>query len=191
MLFLGFTDAQSRHQPIPAEIAREAYEIYSALYRGHPPCDALDQGELIAIDPDTLDTPSGFLDDIRPRTPEERQMVDGLVISGKRHYLWEARFDFGRQYRILTDDDEAVLSDCKFSGFAGHPDRPECAAFAKVRFVRSFSLPSFNTDHTRALVRTARGCGPLCGGAEFTALWKTAKGWEVEKSDWYRACVLF
>jgi hypothetical protein len=176
--------AQSRPPvPIPDDLARDAYEIYSALYRTPPRWDRLEPDEFIviasgAISPDKKGT--SVL--VRPHSAEERQMLRGLLDLSKIRYTWQARFDFGRQYRILSEPDLAALGDCRFEGFAGHPDDPKCAPFTKVLRGRSFSLPSFNKSRSRALVFVAKWCGFLCGGADYTIMRRTASGWEIEGS---------
>jgi hypothetical protein len=176
-------------------LAREAYELYSDIYLHAPGeskrCDFLEPDELLVISKEVLQTPDNDTVKImKPSSVEDREMVRNLVDLGKTRYTWEERFDFGHPYRLLSEDDESWLDDCKFRGFAGHPNDPKCAAFAKVRVVRALSLPSFNKKHTRALVRVVRGCGFLCGGDEFATYRKTGLGWQRENPG-FGACAVF
>jgi hypothetical protein len=181
--------------PIPPDLAREAYELYSSIFRGMSQesryCDFLKSDELLVISNEVLQTPNNdVVKTMKPKSSEDRLMIGKLVQLGKTRYAWEERFDFGRPYRLLSEADDATLDDCKFRGFAGRPNDPKCAAFVNVRVGRALSLPSFNKDHTRALVRFVRGCGFLCGGDEFASYRKTASGWKREQPG-FGGCAIY
>ena len=196
LLLVGLLFGQDRQRdvPIQADIARDAYELYSDVYRHAMRCDELKPEEVLVIDRTAAtfskEAYNAYLDRLRPKSAEERELIGNLVELMRTSYVWENRFAPGRAYRILTDDERGILDDCKFRGYAGHPNRPECGDYTNVVFVRGLSTPSFNKAHTRALVFTRRNCGGLlCGGHEFSEYRKTQLGWKRVDAPFTDGCI--
>jgi hypothetical protein len=180
--------------PIPADLSRDAYQLYSSIYRNATRCDTVEPDELIAISRWALRVGDGDqLNLMSPRSAEERGMIRNLVQLGKTPYVWESRFEFGRPYRILADQEHDVLSQCQNLAMDGRPSDAKCSPYERVVYERWFSLPSFNKDRTRALVYTSRSCGWfLCGGAEFREYRRTKAGWQrVDTGFAGTACAIY
>jgi len=186
---VGFLLGQDgrRSLPIPADIARDAYELYSAIYRQGARCESLQPGEMLIISRDAADLPGhrAFDELLKPKSEEDRAMIRELIRLNGTPHLWNSGFDFGRPYRMVTDKQGQIALDCGDRRDA----KGRCAPYANVYWVRFFSVPSFNADHTRALVFTSRGVRGFGGAFEFTEYRKTAVGWQLEEHSFAVGCV--
>jgi hypothetical protein len=157
----------------------ESYALYSSIYKN---TQALEADEAVGIAENALAIP--FLECVKPATQEEREMLEGARAAREQHVMWQARFDIGRAYTLIpaTETDKAI--NC----VQGHAQAKGCESYVKMRYIRFFSVPVFNRDHTRALIAIYRGCGGLCGEGSLRVYRKTSAGWEREP-DTFAKCV--
>jgi hypothetical protein len=167
---------------IPPRIARDAYALYSSLYGG---ASALDPNELLLIAANAEPYPpyatKGCFD---PQNSEDSVMADRLRRLGSTPHVWQARFDFGRPYKLLDEDQAQEAMSCIIAGAAADPRK--CAPYRNARYVRYLSLPGFNDGHNRALIMTSRRCGHSCGNGALAVFHKSRKGWRPDDDDFAR-----
>jgi hypothetical protein len=171
------TAQDSMPRLVPPKIGQEAYELYSFIYRSPTHCDPLKSEEVLAIGATTVEVPEWMLRELKPRSAEERAMVDSLRRLGSAKFKWEERFNFGRSYRLLNDEEARVAGRCMYREEFG---QAQCTPYIWMEWVRGFSLPSFNRNRTRALVYTSRGREAWGGSAELIEYWKSNAGWRRE-----------
>jgi hypothetical protein len=163
-------------------VPEESYALYSAVYKNN----ALEAGEVMGIAEDSGIEP--FRETcFKAATKEEQEMVDAARALGDVHAVWESKFDFGRPYKLIPAAEKNRAIDC-VQGYTHGKPLAGCEAYLKMRFVRFFSVPVFNRDHTRALVEISRVCGGLCGNGSMQVWRKTGSGWEKE-ADSFAKCV--
>ena len=160
----------------------DSYELYSSIYKD---TQTLEANEVVGIAETALAIP--FLECLKPVTDEERRMAAAARASGNDQMKWERRFDLGHTYRLIPSAETDKAIDC-IQEHAHEKDKPGCDAYAKMRYVRFFSVPVFNQDHTKALIAISRSCGELCGNGSLQVYRKTRAGWERE-SDGFAKCV--
>ena len=176
-------DAKSQGTPLPENVAREAYDLFSSIYRNS---GSLAPDEVLAIGQRVYAQTGDARQCVRPRTEEERLMLDNLRQLSQAPHVWEARFDFGRAYKLLGESEIPEAIDCIQP--IGRVRPKACDQYVNVRYVRFFSAPGFNKDHTRALFALDRVCGGLCGDGTVFVYRKTARGWEQEPRT-FATCV--
>jgi hypothetical protein len=156
----------------------ESYALYSSLYKD---TGTLERGEVVAIAEDVM---AGYKEDCaKPVKKEDRMMFDAARAQSKFHSKWERHFDFGHEYLLIPSADKFKAIDCVSEFVYRSPDarnRPECAPYEKVRYVRFLSLPVFNADHTRTLILIDRACGGLCGDGGQQFLRRNRGFWQHE-----------
>ena len=148
--------AKSQPTPLPGDVARDAYELYSSIYRNST---SLAPDEVLAIAQSVFVDQSDVRQCVKPRTDEERTMLENLIRLSRDPRVWEARFDFGRFYKLLNKNEASEAVDCTYAFDRVSPKK--CDPYVNMRFVRHFSAPGFNKDHTRALFAFDRVCGGL------------------------------
>jgi hypothetical protein len=180
----GWLVAQGVPVPLPRDVADDAYALYSYIYQHS---NRLDANEVIAVVQDV----APFRNDassktcVKPETGEERTMVDSAIRLSQDQHAWEARFDFGRPYKLLSKAQAAEAIDC----IGGFPkDQSTCQPYKAMRYVRYLSAPGFNYDHTRAVVCISRVCGGLCGEGNCSVYRKTRQAWEREEKG-FASCI--
>jgi hypothetical protein len=160
----------------------ESYALYSSIYRNS---NSFEPDELIGIAVKAKEVHRE--DCLEPVTREERMMVDAASKLIGHHREWEEQFDFGRAYRLIPSVETNKAIDC-IIGSKGGRNPQECAAYARMRYVRFLSVPAFNRDHTRALVEISRVCGGLCGNGSLQVYRRTRGGWKLER-DSFAKCM--
>jgi len=126
-------------------------------------------------------------DCLKPRNREDQSLIDNFVEVNQKQRRWEARFDFGRPYKMLDAAGESVVQNCIMSSH--RPDGPKCPTpFAKIRFIRYLSVPGFNRSRTRALISTSRVCGGYCGNGGMAVYRRTDRSWQMGKSSFANGC---
>lgn len=181
-----------RRVPIPADLAREAYELYSAIYAAPHTCDPFEPDEGIVVSSEAVAESRAdvSIDDLHPRSADEQWMARNLIDRIKIPYVWDSKSNFGRRIRVLGEKEEEAVTSCLARRSANRKEDTECLPYAKVIYVRSFSVPSFNRDHTRALIFTNRSCGRIqCGGQEFSEYRKIGSRWI--RQDGFGDCVFY
>ena len=168
--------------PFADTSSEDSYALYSSIYRDSQSLEA-DEIIGIAAKPLAIRLYEGC---VKPVTAEEREMVEAARAASNVQTEWEARFDLGRPYRLIpsTETDKAIdcVQDMRMKkGPSG------CEAYVKMRYIRFFSVPVFNRDHTRALIAISRSCGGLCGNGGLLVYRKTRAGWEREP-DSFATC---
>jgi hypothetical protein len=167
----GLLFGQDRKIAIPANIANDAYELYSFI---------LKSANAIAIDVGAQTNRTC----IQPRSQEARAMAAELDRLANQKYAWEARFKLGHEYQLLSGEEiKKAFSPC----LTGPSDPVPCPE-SKITEVWHLSAPGFNPDHTRALVSVSRLCGGLCGEGSIRVYRKTVDGWKREDDD-FATCV--
>jgi hypothetical protein len=164
-------------------VSDESYELYSSIYKNSPSLEA-DEIIGIAAEAVALHLNEGCL---KPGTEEERKMVEAARAAAADHAEWQQRFDLGHPYRLIPSAEKNRAIDC-VQGYTHGKPLPGCDAYLKMRYVRFFSVPIFNGDHTRALVSLSRVCGGLCGDGSLRVYRKIRGGWEQEP-DTFAKCV--
>lgn len=180
----GRSAYQSAVVPLTRDVAYDAYALYSYIYRHS---NWPDPTEVVAVVQDV----APFRNDasskacVKPEAGDERTMVDSAIRLSQDQHAWEARFDFGRPYKLLSKAQAAEAIDC----IGGFPkDQSTCQPYKAMRYVRYLSAPGFNHDHTRALVQISRVCGGLCGDGNVSVYRKTGQSWEREERS-FVSCV--
>jgi hypothetical protein len=151
----------SAARPLPADVTHDTYALYSYIYRNS---NWVNSDELIGVVRDIAPFPSdpSTRGCLRPQTGDERKMVENAIRLSKDQYAWDAQFDFGRPYKLLSKAEAAEAMECigRVQG-----DQSKCKPYTAMRYVRYLSAPGFNHDHTRALVYISQVCGGLCGNS--------------------------
>jgi hypothetical protein len=164
-------------------VQEESYALYSAIYKNN---SSLEAGEVMGIAADS--SVDSFRENcFKAATREEQEMVDAARAAGEGHAVWERRFDFGREYKLIPSAEKNRAIDC-VQGYTHGKPLAGCEGYLKMRFVRFFSVPVYNRDHTRALVEISRVCGGVCGNGSLQVWRKTRAGWEKEV-DSFAKCV--
>jgi hypothetical protein len=167
--------AKSQGALLPEDVAREAYDLFSSIYRNS---SSLAPDEVLAIGQRVYSQTGDARQCVKPRTGEERLMLDNFIQLNQVPHVWEARFDFGRAYKLVGERETNEAIDCIHP--VGRVAPKACEQYVNVRFVRFLSAPGFNRDRTRALFAFNRVCGGLCGNGTVLVYRKTARGWEEE-----------
>ncbi len=154
----------------------ESYELYSSIYKNS---QSLEADEMIAIFEEAAPI-SSHAYCLKPVTQEERRMA--FLAKGVQQVKWERRFSFGRAYQLIPTAEAKKAIGCI------QEYKPDCEAYAKMRYIRFLSVPVFNRDHTRALLAISRACGVLCGKGSLQVYRKTRAGWEREP-DSFAQCI--
>jgi hypothetical protein len=180
----GRSAYQSAAGPLPQDVADDAYALYSYIYQ-HP--NRFDANEVIAVVQDV----APFRNDassktcVKPETGDDRTMVDSAIRLSQDQHAWEARFNFGRPYKLLGKAEAVEAIDCIQRV---RNDQSTCQPYKAMRYVRYLSAPGFNHDHTRAVVCTSRVCGGLCGEGNCSVYRKTGQAWEREEKS-FASCI--
>ena len=178
------SEINAQDTSLPADIREDAYALYSDLYRN---ANWIEPDELLAI---AIDAGSSLVAKgcLTPRNREDQSLIDNFLEVNQQQHRWEAKFDFGRPYKMLDAAAQSAVDNCFM---ARHdPNRPKCPApFAKISFIRYLSVPGFNRSHARALVSTSRVCGGLCGNGGMTVYRRTNRGWQKEENSFASGCI--
>jgi hypothetical protein len=175
---LALRNTSSMRNPVPDP---ESYALYSSIYKS---TNWLEPDEIIGIAAkSTAVVHEGCLD---PATKEEQMMADAARTLSRYHAEWKQQFDFAHVYRLIPSAETNKAINCISAASRGG-DVPGCTAYAKMRFVRFFSIPVFNKNHTRALVAISRVCGGLCGNGSLQVFRRTHGVWEPE-ADSFAKC---
>jgi hypothetical protein len=176
----GWLVAQGSPVPLPRDVADDAYALYSYIYRHS---NWPDPNEVIAVAQDA----APFRNDVcvKPQTGDERAMVDNAIRLSRDQHTWEARFDFGRPYKLLGKAEAIEAIDCIQRV---RNDQNICKPYRTMRYVRYLSAPGFNHDHTRAVVCISRVCGGLCGEGNCSVYRKTGQAWERDERG-FASCI--
>jgi hypothetical protein len=158
-----------------ADIEDDAYGLYSAILRGSSSCASFEKSEVGAIRVNSAGPSEWILKELNPSTPEERAMVENFRQLNSTSHEWARRFDFGRTYRLLSYIEAQAAGRCMYRA---EFDQPECAPYLGMVWVRSFSIPSFNRAHTRALVSIHNGREGWGGGSELAEYRKGGDRWQ-------------
>jgi len=155
----------------------EVYSLYSTIYRSET-----GSGEVLAIAAKPLSFPRP-LTCLRPRTREEREIVEAARNQVIGQTEWKRQFDFRRAYILIPPAEVSKAIDCiQYPTTKGVP-ATGCKPYERLHYVWSLSIPIFNKDHTRALVAASRACGGLCGDGGVFVYHKTGGRWELEKDS--------
>lgn len=170
---------QPLNQPGGGPAPAEAYAVYSALYREPA-------GEPLAIDAHSgTDIPQVNGSCLRPKTPEERTMVDAFVAANQQSHTWEQKFLIPQGYRMLDDRDAAQALSC----LRTHETGGTCANYKDVRHVRVLGMPGFDATQTHALVSVIKKCGNYCGSGGIFEVERKDGTWQrVDAGDLVQDC---
>jgi hypothetical protein len=169
------------NQPGGDAAPAEAYEVYSALYQG-PAAEPL----AFAVDSMT-DIPQINGSCLRPRTAQEREMMDAFEAANRQSHTWEQKFTIAAGYRLLSKNDANKAQNC----IVGREQGPAagCESFTLLRHVRFLGVPGFDGTRTRALVSVVKMCGGECGSGGIFEVEKVDGKWRrAEASDFTRNC---
>lgn len=168
------------NQPGGGDIAAEAYEVYSALYR-EPQQEPLDFAEDSQTDIPQLNGSC-----LKPSTPQEREMADAFEAANRQSHRWEKRFAIPDAYLLLSRSESAEAKNCLGSRGKSAAD---CKPYQSLRHVRYLGVPGFDHSHTRALVSVLKMCGIDCGSGGVFEVKKAGSTWVREESnDFTRDC---
>jgi hypothetical protein len=117
--------------------------------------------------------------ELKPTSEEERTMLGGLRQINSTAIEWKRRFDFARTYRLLNEHEAQVAGRCMYRE---EFTQPQCQPYIGMVWVRRLSVPSFNSEHTRALVQIHFGREGFGGGAEIAEYHKMKTGWQRQKT---------
>ena len=119
-------------------------------------------------------------------------MIRSLIELGKKKYVWGPDAKFGSRSHVLGPKEFPIVERCIDRRWRRKPLDGPCSAYPGLHFIRSYSLPSFNADHTRALIYSVRGCGPFqCGGHEFQEYRKVGGKWVRQDGFASRTCAIY
>ncbi len=104
-------NAQGPHQTIPDDIAKDTYEVYSSILKSE-----LHPKEAIVMEATGLTATQ--MGDAEPASDEERGMFENFRRLSDAEYLWEPRFNLGRPYTFIRQDEMKK----RFRGCRPDPD---------------------------------------------------------------------
>jgi|SRR5579862_1146615 len=171
VVFAAATLPAQQTSRIPAEIAGDSYDLYSAILK-----DATAIAVDVAPEWEHLMLARCF----DPKSDEDREMTGSARELAKKKYVWESRFKLGREYRLLTKEDiERAFCQPRENG-------PCVPVMGGAETVYYLSAPGFNKDHTRALIWMNAVCGGLCGGGKVAVYRKGNEGWRRDDDPFAR-----
>jgi len=185
--FYGISDL--RPVSVTFDSATDANEIYRLLI--HKQIKSNDEIKLVVLLSETTSFPMCWKDSLNKEmnvADEFHKMVNDLMPEAQFQtlddYLLRNEtpdhlkvWNLGINYVLVNANDIEGPGNYWDRFYKKFPDSPGFIAFSKV---------GFNNQHDQAFVYVTRGCGELCGGAEFVLLKKVNGKWEIvnEQVQW-------